>query len=175
MSGFWKIVIIIAIVLVAMAAITFFVPEVKEFAKETAGNSKLPLWIVGLFAPILFFFNAIGRWLKGLIGQGSTEKDIAKENEAIKAEREKLLEEVRRLDEWRTRELALQRAEIAVFENKIVELRKEAARIDLQFAQIMAQSPESFTEKMSREELQEQLARIGQDLGVSISSGRVIP
>lgn len=173
MSRLLKTIIIITIFLVAMVLITYLVPEVKEYAKGIAHDSKLPIWLVGLFAPILYLLKIVSDWFKGMFGPGTTEKEIAKENEAIKAEREKLLEEVRRLDEWRTRELALQRNEIAALEQKIADLRGEAANIDAQFAQLMVKAPETFTEKMSKEELQEQLIRVGQQLGISVSRGRI--
>lgn len=171
MSTFWKVVIIIIVAMIAMVLITYFVPQVKAVGEELKISTKLPLWIVGLFAPIIFLFRKIGGAFSGLFGGGATEESIRAENEAIKVEREKLVEEVRKLDEWRNRELELQRAEITAFEKKISSLRTEAQAIDTQFQQIMATAPDKFAEHLSKEEL---LKRLSGETGIAVSGGRPI-
>jgi len=170
MSKFWRVVIVVGVIAVVLIAISFLVPQVKVTYDELKGNSNLPWWIVGLLSPIVFVLKKIGEMFSGLFGKSSTEQSIAQENEDIKAQRAMLLEEVRKLDEWRTRELEIQRNEIAVFEKNIATLKAQAQSLDARFQTIMATSPEKFAEHMTPEELTQGLA----GPGTAVSEGKVI-
>jgi hypothetical protein len=129
MSRFGKLLIIIALVLVAMLLITYLNPNIKAFASTLAG-SKLPLWLVGLAAPILYAFKGLANLLGGLVGEGPTEKTIREKNEAISARLEGLERSVKQLDEWRTREIATRMDAIQAREKQIAPLEARARSLD---------------------------------------------
>lgn len=129
MSKFWKVVIIIALVLAAMLLLTYSSPAIKEFAQGLSASSKLPLWLVGLAAPILFVFNRIGKFFSGLFGEGSTERGIREKNEAIKAKLDEVERSVQQLDEWRRTQIEPRMARIAQLEQGIGAMEGRAAAI----------------------------------------------
>jgi hypothetical protein len=130
MSRFVKLLIIIALVLVAMVLITYLNPSIKGFASALAKGSSLPLWLVGLAAPILYVFKGLANLLGGLVGEGPTEKTIREKNEAISARLEGLERSVKQLDEWRTREIATRMDAIQAREKQIAPLESRARNLD---------------------------------------------
>lgn len=130
MSRFSKFVIILVIVFAAMLLLTYSSPAIKEFAQGLSVSSKLPLWLVGLAAPILFVFDRIGKLLGGLFGAGPTERGIRETNEEIKAKLAQVEREVADLHQWRTTQIEPHMARIAQLQQDIggMETRAGALR-----------------------------------------------
>ena len=105
MSKFWKIIVLIALVLAAMMLITFLVPDINRFASALAAKNKLPIWLVGLASPILYVLAKFKDMLGALMGESDTEKDIRAKNEDIKAQLAQLEKSVQSLDAWRKDEI----------------------------------------------------------------------
>ncbi len=137
MSRFGKVLLIIALVLGAMLLITYLNPGVNSFALGLAKGSRLPLWLVGLAAPILYVFKGLANLLGSLVGEGATEKTIREKNEAISARLDGLERDVRQLDEWRTREIATRMDAIQQRENQIAPLEARAKSLDQSIAALL--------------------------------------
>ena len=105
MSKFWKIIVIIALILAAMMLITFLVPDINKFASALAAKNKLPIWLVGLASPILYALTKFKDMLASITGESETEKDIRGKNEEIKAKLADLEKSVQSLDAWRKDEI----------------------------------------------------------------------
>ncbi len=105
MSRFGKTLVLILLVLGAMLLLTYVSPGIKTFASGLSKQSHLPIWLVGLAAPILFFFNKLGGFLSGLFGEGSTERSIRDRNDEIKAKLDEVERSVQQLDEWRRNQI----------------------------------------------------------------------
>lgn len=130
MSKFWKLVVIVALVLAGLMLITFLVPDITKYASALAGKSKLPIWLVGLAAPILYVINRLKDMLGGLIGESASERDIREKNEAIKAKLAELEKNVQGLDEWRRSEIARQMKKIDEFTTSIASMEGREKGID---------------------------------------------
>ena len=105
MAKFWKIVVVIALILAAMMLITFLVPDINKFASGLAAKNKLPIWLVGLASPILYALAKFKDMLGSIMGDSNTEKDIRGKNEEIKAKLADLEKSVQSLDTWRRDEI----------------------------------------------------------------------
>jgi hypothetical protein len=134
MSRFVKILIVIALVLGAMLLLTYLTPGIKTFAQGIAKTSHLPLWLVGLAAPILYGLKSVANFLAGLVGEGPTEKTIREKNEAISARLDDLERSVKQLDEWRTREISSRMEVIREREKQIAPLEARARALDATIA-----------------------------------------
>jgi flagellar motility protein MotE (MotC chaperone) len=132
MNQFWKVIIIIVLVLAAMVLITYTVPGIKEFAVKTAADKKLPLWVVGLFAPIVYLFKRLGEMLSNLVGSSPTEDNIRAKNEEIKAKLDGLEKDVRRLDDWRQNEVEKKLQEVARLNQQLSGMQGRAGQLDRQ-------------------------------------------
>jgi TolA-binding protein len=127
MSAFWKIVVIIALVLVAMLVITFLSPDIKSFASDLAMKHHLPLWLVGLAAPILYAFKGLGNLLGG---EGGTEKRIKETNQAIEKRLAGLETDVQRLDSWRSQEIERRMQKVNAFEGNVATMESREKQLD---------------------------------------------
>lgn len=134
MSRFGKVLLIIALVVGVMLLITYLNPGVKSFALGLAKASNLPLWLIGLAAPILYAFKGLANLLGGLVGEGATEKAIREKNEAISARLDGLEQDVKKLDDWRTREIAARMDAIQERERQIAPLEARARSLDQSIA-----------------------------------------
>ncbi|MBI1807063.1 MAG: hypothetical protein HYR76_08455 [Ignavibacteria bacterium] len=132
MDKFWKVLVILVLVFGGMLAITLLVPGVKDFAVKLARENNLPLWLVGFAAPILYLWEKVKSVFSNLLGDGSTEKAITKENEDIKAELEKLRQQVRDLDEWRRESIHREITEINRLQEKVSSLEERSRTVDTQ-------------------------------------------
>jgi hypothetical protein len=150
LSRFWKFVIILALVLAAMLLLTYSSPAIKEFAQGLSVSSKLPLWLVGLAAPILFVFNRLGKLLGGLFGEGQTERSIREKNEAIKAKLDEVEQNVQRLDEWRRGEVEPRIRRIDALQQSIAGMEGRATAIAESLPALERQEQE---QRASRERL----------------------
>ena len=128
MNNFWKVLTLIVVLLTAMILITYLNPEIKKFASGVADRNNLPLWFVGLAAPILYVVQRIKNFFSGLL-RGSTEKSIAEENESIKNDMAKLRQDVDRLDEWRLTGIDKQMVEAETFRTNIGNMKQRASTI----------------------------------------------
>lgn len=138
MSKTAKVLIITALVLGAMLLITWLVPDVRELARTLSVSSKLPMWLVGLAAPILFLFKKLGGLFGGLLGDSATERDIRTRNEEIKAKLDGLERDVRQLDEWRRTEIGQRRLQVADLDQHVAGMRTRAQAMDQDIATLIA-------------------------------------
>ncbi len=139
MSGFWKFLLIIVIIAGVMLVITFTIPDVARYAKDLAGKNKLPVWIVGLFAPIAYVFRMFSEWLNKLLGTSSTEQSIQDRNEELKVKVKSLEDEVNKLDEWRRTEIDKRKSDIDRFNANIASMDQRAGAIDAQIQDLQAE------------------------------------
>jgi cell division protein FtsB len=170
MAKFWqnvlKVLIIVVIVAGLMLLITFLVPSVKEYAKDVSQNSKLPLWIVGLFAPIAYVFQRLKNWLTNLLGTGKTEKVIREENEAIKAEMTRLRQEVQALDEWRRESVHREITEINSLRQTLASMEGRSHGLN-QRIKTLAETPASeLIKDMTDEEIEREIERRNREMGI---------
>jgi uncharacterized protein (DUF2164 family) len=105
MSRFQKTIVIVVLILAAMLLLTFISPDIRAFATDLSKQTNVPIWLVGLAAPILFVFNRLGRFLSGLFGEGATGRSIRDANEAIKTKLDDVEHSIDRLDRWRRNEI----------------------------------------------------------------------
>lgn len=92
-------VLIVGLVIVVLN----FVPAIAEERRILDG--RLPLWLAGLAAPIVYVVKKLFGWLGGA-GGNRTEQDVRAEQERLKAELARLRAEVADLDARRAAELA---------------------------------------------------------------------
>jgi len=141
MAKFWKVIIVLAIIAAALIALTYFVPDIKSLAVTMKGTSNVPLWIVGLAAPLVYGFKKITAGL-GSLFTGSTESAISTENESIKKEIAALRDDVRRNDEWRQMAMASQLREITLLQQHLQILESQDATLAAKQTAIEQRTPE---------------------------------
>lgn len=166
-SSFWKIlgvVLLVVLVGLALSAATAMNPEIKALAVEMAADSHLPIWLVGLAAPIVFVF-------KKFFGGGSSDKldALERDNERLKAEQAKLRQEVSTLNGWRDQELSKQRAEIARLQGDLDSLRSKIAGVDGKIAALQGATLEEIGQGMTDEQKKASgLDFIQHDIGLGV-------
>jgi DNA repair exonuclease SbcCD ATPase subunit len=152
MKRFWVIVIIIVIACGILFALTYSVPQIKDVANELARN-KVPFWLIGLLAPIMYLFRNLGKSLSNLLPRSGEEEDIKNENERITKELERINNEVSRLDTWRKNEIDIQMKEIERLKVSIKMLTEASRTLDSNIERIKEKDPASFTEGKSAKEI----------------------
>ena len=152
MKKFWVIVIVVVLVCGLLFALTYSVPQIKEVANELAKN-KMPIWLVGLLAPILYLFRNIFKGLTNILPTSGEEKAIKNENERILKELDRINSEVGRIDEWRKREIDIQMKEIERLKQSIKMLSEASRTLDANIEKLKEKDPASFTEGMSNKEV----------------------
>lgn len=137
MRKFWVIIVIILLVLGLMLLLTYLSPEIRTYAQKIATDRHLPLFIVGLFAPLAFlwqkFVQAIGNFLKGETG-----KEIENRNRELQSRLDRIEQEVKGIDEWRKREIDAHREEINAITKSIAEISSQKAAIEQTISQTEA-------------------------------------
>lgn len=137
MSRFWKIIVVIALVVAALLLMTLLVPDVNKFAAALAAKNKLPIWLVGLASPILYALTKFKDMLGGLVGESNTEKDIREKNDAIKAKLEELDKSVKSLDAWRRDEINQRMQKIDQYNTTISSMQTREEGIDQSIGGLM--------------------------------------
>ncbi len=156
MKKFWIIIIIIVIVCGLLFALTYSVPQIKVVAGELAEN-KVPFWLIGLLAPILYLFRSIGKGISKILPSSGEENEIKNENARITEELSKINSEVERLDIWRKREIDIQMKEIERLKLSIRILTEASRNLDSSIESLREKDPSSFTEGMSNKEVFDEL------------------
>jgi hypothetical protein len=163
MSKFWKamltVLIIVVIAASVMLLITFLVPSVKEFAKEFSEKHNIELWIVGLFAPIVYAFRNLKEWLTNLLGAGKTEREIGEENEKIKAEMQRLREEVQELDEWRRESIHREITEINSLRQTLASMEGRSEILSERIQTLSETPAMELLQDMADEEIEQEIER----------------
>lgn len=139
MSRSAKTAVMILVLLAAMLLVTLLVPEVRAFASRLASTSGLPIWLVGLAAPILFALQKLGGLLGGVFGDSATERDIRARNEAIRTRLDAVERDVRRLDEWRQSAIGEERRRIAGFEDEIAARQARVRTLEASIGAMIAE------------------------------------
>lgn len=74
--------VVVLVIAAAMLLLTYAIPDIRKFAAGMAEGWHLPLFVVGLLAPILYVFNRIGKWLGSLVSS-SSEQAIEDKNREL--------------------------------------------------------------------------------------------
>ncbi|MCU0428174.1 MAG: DUF3450 domain-containing protein [Candidatus Kapabacteria bacterium] len=160
-----RVVIILVVLAAVMLAITWFVPQVRDFAQNFSDKRKVAFWIVGLFAPVLFAFKGLSEWLSGWFrgilptGTNAELQRLQASNDAIKAQLAALQSSVAELDAKRTSALQAEMAKINTFQAQIQPLLECITMIDANIQDLQKKPSEWFTRAMSDEDVKRELAR----------------
>lgn len=157
MSRFTKVLVIIAAILAAMLFLTLTTPAIREFAAGLSKQSNLPIWLVGLAAPILFLFDRIGGFFRFLFGAGSTERSIRDTNDQIKAKLDDVEQRVQRLDTWRRNEIEPRLQRIDALQTSVTGMEDRAGALAAGLPDLVAQQAALRDE---RDQLQRQLDEV---------------
>ena len=163
MSKLAKVIVLIVLFFGFMLLLTYVSPSIKQYATELSVGSRLPLWIVGLAAPILLLFQKIGNVLGNIFGETNTEKEVRESNEAIKARLAQVETDVKRIDDWRARELAPLYSRIEALDQEDARLRGRRAALrepltDLLRRDQEAAAAQSQTEQDNLDALRQEVA-----------------
>ncbi len=159
MSKFWKIALPVIVFFAAMILLTFLVPDIKTFASGFAASKDLPLWIVGLFAPILYLFIKIKDGLLQFTGESETEKEIRKVNEQIKQEISQLRQDVGVMDRWMRENVGEELRHIERLNERMAGLQQRRDRIEARIAEIEGASAQDFLANMTDEEIENEFQK----------------
>ncbi len=152
MKKLWLIILVIALICAALFALTFFVPDIRTFA-EGLKKSNVPIWLVGLLAPILYAFKSLGGWRSKLFPISGEEKRIAEENEKIKKDLADIEAKVAGIVQWRDTELAAKLKEIDAIKDDIASKNESLKAIDAEIIRLKAMKPSEFSAGLSDEEV----------------------
>ncbi|HNY29725.1 MAG TPA: hypothetical protein PKO15_02460 [Fibrobacteria bacterium] len=90
----------ILLLLVLMAGVllllSWFVPDLRDLAKDLADQNDLPFWVAGMVAPIVYVFRRFRDGIGSLFASGASRKV-----DAISDARDDLRKEVDELLQWR--------------------------------------------------------------------------
>lgn len=142
MNLFWKILLAVAVLVLAMVLITLFVPDVRAEAARLATDRHLPIWLAALVAPVAYAFKRLFDHTGGTTGA------IVEENRKLREEQAKLRQDVAVLVAWRERELETRRAEIARLQTDIAALRDGVADIQGRFRSVAATPLPEFAHQL---------------------------
>ncbi|HEY6098561.1 MAG TPA: hypothetical protein VIW03_03985 [Anaeromyxobacter sp.] len=129
----WIAVILVAIV--ALLALSFFVPAIGAEAARLAGrfgSGKIWIVVAGLAAPIVYAAKALGSWVEKLAGgllKSEKEREIEARADRIEAELRRLGAQVAEIDADRRRALDAEHEKIGAIDGRLGELR--ASRDDV--------------------------------------------
>jgi len=129
-SSFWKIVVVIVLLLLVVAGlelVTFRNPQILALAGNMAIESHLPLWLVGLAAPLVFVWK---RLFGDSSGAGAKLDALEKDNNQLKQEQVKLRQDVANLNASRDQELTRQLQEISRLQASIDSLNSKISEND---------------------------------------------
>lgn len=157
MSRFAKILVLVVLFFGLMLLLTYISPDIKQYATQLSAGGRLPLWIVGLLAPILFAFQKLGDLVRGIFGESGTEKRIRESNESIKVRLAEVEGNVRRIDEWRAREVESRLGRITAWEADVASMRGREAVLDDQISGLRERDQQSTG---TRERLQNEVAEL---------------
>jgi hypothetical protein len=159
MKKFWIIVILIIAFFALMIFLTYNVPQIKEYALQMSKNRKLPIWIVGLLAPIIYFFKSIGRAFTNILPGKGEEEAIQKENERIQKELDKINSEVARIDQWRKSEIDIQLKEIERLKQSIGILKSVSEGMDADLEKMKNADSSEWTKGKTNKQVFDDLDR----------------
>ena len=143
MSKFAKVIVLIVVFFGFMLLLTYVSPSIKQYATGLSAGSRLPLWLVGLAAPILLLFQKIGDVVRGIFGESGTEKEVRESNDAIKARLAQVETDVQRIDDWRARELASRFSRIDALEQEDARLRERRAALNAPLTDLLRRDQEA--------------------------------
>jgi hypothetical protein len=168
MAKFWKtllwILVGIALLAAVLYAFTYLMPKIGAYSKTLAVDNDWPMWLAGLLAPIIYLWNRLTDFVKGLFPGGS----VARENEKIKAEQEKLRKEVERLVDWREASLKREFNEITRLQKEVAVLDEKLRKVDGRIMATLKAAPESFTEGLTDEEAHAKYFQTLRDKGYTV-------
>jgi uncharacterized protein involved in cysteine biosynthesis len=148
MSSFLKIVLYVLIFFVVMLLISWLVPDVNKYVHDYSGAKKLPIWLVGLFGPIAYLFNKIGKMFGGIFGTNVTEKQIEEKAQQVEDDRKKIWTEIDNLIAWRRDTINKEITEIDGLNKKISALQERSdtlwTEIEKGHQQLQSIAPSTF-------------------------------
>lgn len=148
-----------------MLLITFTSKEVMNTAIDFSTKNKLPLWIIGLFAPLLFVFQKIKKWFGGLF-QGGTQEEIREENESIKEDLKKLRLDVNNLNEWRRDAIQNEINRINVLKQNLEPLENRNTRLSEQIKSLSGKPASELISELTDEEIQKEIEKRNARIGI---------
>ncbi len=166
MKKFWLIVIIIVAFCILMYILSNNVPQIKDVANELVAKQKLPIWLVGLLAPIIYFFKSISKGFSGLFSSNGQEEKIEKENDRILKELEMIKNDISRIDSWRKEEIEREIAKIELLRKDLLFMDSRYTKIKNEFALLEGKSLKDYLKDKSDEEYEEWRARRDKELGI---------
>ncbi len=170
----WTIILWISLFILAMLLLTYFVPEIKTFAEGLADQKDLPLWIVALFAPVLFLLKRIGDFFKGFIGESKTEREIRELNEQIKAEMKEIRQQVNGLDSWLKEKINEEMQHIQKLNARIAILQGERAAISEKIEQVEEMDASELVEGLTEEQQDELIDKFLSSRGLNVKEAELI-
>lgn len=170
----WNIILWISLFILAMVLLTYLVPDINTFAKGIADQKDLPLWIVALFAPVLFLFKKIGDFFKGFTGESKTEREIRELNEQIKAEMKEIRQQVDGLDSWLKEKINEEMQHIKSLNARIAVLQGERAVISEQIEQVEEMDASELVEGMTEEQQDELIDKFLSSRGLNVKEAEII-
>jgi hypothetical protein len=155
--------VIVAVLLSGLWALSYFVPEVGAEGKKLAaqmGNSKFWIFVGGLAGPILYAFKRVTEWFTGTVlgaFQTAPAAEHTRRAEEIDRELKALQKRVDRIDADRTERLEKEYAIQRTLEAQRTRLATEVAELEGQLARIKAnpvapRSPEELLKKQREDE-----------------------
>ena len=153
MKKFWTILVLLIVFIAVMYLLTDNIPQIKDTANQLASNNKMPIWLIGLLAPIIYFFKSIWKGITNILPVKGEEDAIKKENERIQKELERINNEVTRIDQWRTKEIDIQMKEIERLRQSIGILKEVSRSMDNDIEKIKMAEPSQWAEGKSNKQV----------------------
>jgi hypothetical protein len=157
MKKYWVVIIILVAIIALMYFLTNNIPQIKEVADQLAKNNKMPIWLVGLLSPIIYFFKSIWKGITNILPGREEEEAIRNENEKIQKELDRINNEVSRIDEWRTKEIDIQMKEIERLRQSIGILKEVSKTMDSNIEKMKNANPSSWAEGKSNKQIFDEL------------------
>lgn len=165
MKNIWFVIIGIFLFSLVMILLTFSVPEIKTYAFGIASSKHLPLWLIGLFAPLAYLFQRIGQWIKSSDG---SRVGVITGNKQLKEEQERIRRELDSLLDWRSRMLQQEYEAVSRLKTDISRMEAQLAGLGSQIRKIQNTSVEEISASMGDKEKDDVFERYLREHGASI-------
>lgn len=165
MNKVWFVIIGIILVAGLMILLTLRIPEIKALASSIAASKHLPIWIVGLFAPLIYLFQKAGDWIKSF---NSGKSGVITRNKQIEAEQERIRRELDSLLDWRSRMLQQEYEAVTRLKTDITRMESQLASLGSQIRKIQNTPVEEIAASMSEQEKDDVFERYFKEHGASV-------
>ena len=111
-------------------AVTYAVPVIRTFASNASAARHVPLFAIGLWAPIAYFFHRLSEWLSGFFGVGEQDNAIRAKNLAAEDGLARLRAELQANEGSRRRAADEERRQIAELGERMTQLKAQVAELE---------------------------------------------